>query len=88
MNTFDIKTVSDAAFELSRKTVQNLTDANIRTLKDMVAFGDTVTKASSDIVKNYFPTNGYTEMSNMFSKFQTETIKSMNAWTENLNKSK
>lgn len=75
MNTFDIKTVADAAAELARKTSQNMTEASTKAWKDFYAFSDTVAKAQAEALKGMSHGQGYGEFYDTISKFQADAVK-------------
>lgn len=78
MNTFDIKTVADAAAELTRKTTQNMTEVSTKAWKDFYAFGDTVAKVQADAFKSFTIGQSYSEFYETMSKFQADAVKSLN----------
>lgn len=84
MNTFDIKTVADAATELTRNTAQTLTDANTKAWKDFYAFGNTVAKAQADVFKGLTTAQGYGDIYAAMTKAQTEAVKAMGNWANML----
>lgn len=75
MNSFDIKTVTDAATELARKTSQNMTEASTKVWKDFYSFSDTVAKAQAEAIKTLTHGQGYGEFYNTISKFQADAVK-------------
>lgn len=75
MNTFDIKTVADAAAELTRKTTQTMTEASTKAWKDFYAFSDTVAKAQADAAKAFTLGHGYADIYDTMSKFQADAVK-------------
>ena len=77
MNTFDIKTVADAAAELTRKTTQTMTEASTKAWKDFYAFSDTVAKAQSEAVKGLAFGHGYSDFYDAMSKFQADAVKNL-----------
>lgn len=78
MNTFDIKTVADAAAELTRKTTQTMTEASTKAWKDFYAFGDTIAKAQADAVKGFTLGNSYADIYEAMNKFQADAVKNIN----------
>ncbi len=78
MNTFDIKTVADAAAELTRKTTQTMTEAGTKAWKDFYAFGDTVAKAQAETFKGLAQGQGYDVLYENMSKFQADALKNLN----------
>lgn len=86
MNTYDIKTVADAAAELARKTTQNMTETSIKAWKDFYAFGDTVAKAQADTFKNMTLGHSYGDFYETVSKFQADAIKNFNGLFSTNNK--
>ena len=79
MNNFDIKTVTDAAAELARKTTQNMTEASIKAWKDFYSFSDTITKTQADAFKNLSQGHGYGEFYDTMNKFQADTVKNISS---------
>ncbi len=77
MNTFDIKTVADAAAELTRKTTQNMTEASTKAWKDFYAFGDTIAKAQAEAVKGFTLGHGYADVYDVVNKFQADAVKNI-----------
>lgn len=75
MNTFDIKTVADAAAELTRKTTQTMTEASTKAWKDFYAFGDTIAKAQTDAVKGFTFNHGFADIYDTMSKYQADAVK-------------
>lgn len=78
MNSYDIKTVADAAAELARKTTQNMTEVSIKAWKDFYAFGDTVAKVQADTLKTVGLGHGFGEFYETMNKFQTDAVKNFN----------
>ena len=85
MNTVDIKPVVDATTDLVRKTVQNVTDAQARAVKDFTAFNDAVIKAQTEMLKS-IPGNVFADMYANTAKMQTEAVKAAAAFGEKLYK--
>lgn len=85
MNTVDIKPVIDATTDLVRKSVQNVTDAQARAVKDFTAFNDAVIKAQSEMLKS-IPGNVFADMYANAAKMQTEALKAATAFGEKLHK--
>lgn len=88
MNTTEFKNIAEAAAELTRKTTHNMTDIGIRTWKDIVAFNDIVAKAQADVIKGYAPGYGYSEVADMMSKVQNESVKAFTGWMNGFNQTK
>lgn len=87
MNTVDIKPVVEATTELVRKTVQTVTDANTRVLKDFTAFSDTMIKMQTEMMKSV-PGNVFADMYTNVTKMQADAMKQTTAWTEKLQTTK
>ena len=85
MNTVDIKPVVDATTDLVRKTVQNVTDAQARAIKDFTAFNDAVIKAQTDMLKS-IPGNVFADVYANAAKMQTEALMAATALGEKLHK--
>lgn len=85
MNTVDIKPVVDATTDLVRKTVQNVTEAQTRAVKDFAAFNDAVIKAQTEMLKS-IPGNVFADVYANAAKMQTEAMKAASTWTEKLHK--
>lgn len=85
MTTVDIKPVVDATTDLVRKTVQNVTDAQARAVKDFTAFNDAVIKAQTDMLKS-IPGNVFADVYANAAKMQTEALKAATAFGEKLHK--
>ena len=83
MNTLDIKPMVDATTDLVRKTVQNVTEAQARAVKDFTAFNDTVIKAQADMMKA-IPGNVFADMYSNVTKMQSDAMKAASTWTEKL----
>jgi hypothetical protein len=87
MNTVDIKPVVEATTELVRKTVQTVTDANTRVLKDFTAFNDTMIKMQTEMMKSV-PGNVFADMYTNVTKMQADAMKQATSWTEKLQSTK
>ena len=84
MNTYDIKTVADAAAELTRKTTQTVGEASTKLWKEFYAFGDVVAKAQSEALREMTTGHGYGDLFATATKFQTEATKNFTKWAETL----
>jgi hypothetical protein len=87
MNTVDIKPVVEATTDLVRKTVQTVTDANTRVLKDFTAFGDTMIKMQTEMMKSV-PGNVFADLYTNATKMQADALKQATAWGEKLQTTK
>ena len=87
MNTVDIKPVVDATTDLVRKTVQTVTDAHTRVLKDVTAFSDTMIKMQTEMMKSV-PGNVFADIYTNATKMQADAMKQATAWTEKLQNTK
>ena len=85
MNNLDLKPVVDATTDLVRKTVQNVTEAQTRAVKDFAAFNDAVIKAQTEILKS-IPGNVFADVYANAAKMQTEALKAATALGEKLHK--
>jgi len=88
MSTTEFKNIAEAAADFTRKTTQNMTELSIKTWKDAVSFSDAIAKAQADVVKGYVPNHGYQEMTELFSKMQSDAIKTVSGWTNMFNHGK
>ena len=81
MNNLDLKPVVDATTDLVRKTVQNVTEAQTRAVKDITAFNDAVIKAQTEMLKA-IPGNVFADVYANAAKMQAEAMKTASTWTE------
>lgn len=87
MNAPDLKPIVDATTELTRKSVQTMTEMSTRVMKDVVAFGDTVAKTQADLFKNV-PNNMFNDVYASVSKAQAEAVKTVTLWYDKFNSTK
>lgn len=80
MSTPEIKELTTATMELSRKTMQSFSEFGIKALNDVADYTETVTKANTAFFGNY-NANG---LSDAYAKMQSEMIKGYSFWTDYL----
>lgn len=78
-NTPEIKEITDATFELGRKTVQTVSELNTRVLTDVVDYAETVARANSTWFTAPMSSNALTET---WGRMQSEMIKGYSTWTD------
>lgn len=87
MNNLDLKPVVDATTDFVRKTVQNVTEAQARAVKDITAFNDAVLKAQAEMMKA-IPGNMFADVYANATKMQSDAMKAASTWTEKLHSTK
>lgn len=78
-NTPEIREITDATFELGRKTVQTVSELNTRVLTDVVDYAEAVARAQSTWFTAPTASNALTET---WGRMQSEMIKNYSTWSD------